>query len=77
MESNSKPGRIQISRSTYERVYDLGFEFEERTIDVKGKGMCTCYLLNERYHDNPLDVRPPFVLPVIDSESQIIGETTQ
>jgi len=29
MESTSLSGRIQISRSTYERVHDLGFEWEE------------------------------------------------
>ncbi|EFC38368.1 predicted protein [Naegleria gruberi] len=75
MESNSKPGRIQISRSTYERVYDLGFEFEERSIDVKGKGVCTCYLMNERYHDNPLDIQVVgnnTVVPPVASENPIM-----
>lgn len=50
MESNSLPGRIQISRSTYERVYDLELEFEERKIEVKGKGLINTYLLKEKYH---------------------------
>ena len=50
MESNSKPGRIQVSRSTYERVHDLGFEFEERSIEVKGKGVMRAYLIHEKHH---------------------------
>ncbi|EFC40344.1 predicted protein [Naegleria gruberi] len=54
IESTSLSGRIQISRSTYERVHDLGFEFEERYIEVKGKGMTTCYLLNDKHHTKPL-----------------------
>ncbi|EFC48304.1 predicted protein [Naegleria gruberi] len=53
MESTSLPGRIQISRSTYGRVYDL-FEFEERLIEVKGKGECQTYLLKEKHHENPI-----------------------
>ncbi|EFC43400.1 hypothetical protein NAEGRDRAFT_68774 [Naegleria gruberi] len=53
MESTSLPGRIQISRSTYGRVYDL-FEFEERMVEVKGKGLSQTYLLKEKHHENPL-----------------------
>ncbi|EFC49186.1 predicted protein [Naegleria gruberi] len=52
MESNSKPGRIQISRSTYERVHDLGFTFEERKIEVKGKGLTQTYLLDAKHHQS-------------------------
>ena len=52
MESTGEPGRIQISRSTYERVYDL-FEFETREVDVKGKGKMETYLLKEKHHQNP------------------------
>ena len=53
MESNSLSGRIQLSRSSYERVYDI-FEFEERKIEVKGKGMTLAYLLKEKHHCNPI-----------------------
>jgi len=49
MESNSENGRIQVSRSTYERVYDMGFEWDERTIDVKGKGSMQAYLLKKKH----------------------------
>ena len=56
MESNSEPGRIQISRSTYERVHDLSYEWEERRIDVKGKGLCQTYLLKPEYHVDPLNI---------------------
>ena len=55
MESTSESGRIQVSRSTYERVYDLGMEFEERRVDVKGKGMCQTYMLKKAHHVNPLE----------------------
>ncbi|KAG2393812.1 hypothetical protein C9374_003576 [Naegleria lovaniensis] len=54
MESTSLAGRIQISRSTYERVYDLGFEFEERSVEVKGKGNCNTYLLKAHHHVSAL-----------------------
>lgn len=53
MESSSLPGRIHCSRSTYERVYDLGYEFEERFVEVKGKGHLQTYLLKEKHHKNP------------------------
>ncbi|EFC42124.1 predicted protein [Naegleria gruberi] len=53
MESTGVPGRIQISRTTYERVYDLGFEFDERQVEVKGKGRMQAYLLNSKHHTNP------------------------
>jgi adenylate cyclase len=49
MESNGTPGRIQITRATYELVKDA-FVCEERgTIPVKGKGeMETWYLIASR-----------------------------
>ncbi len=49
MESNGTPGRIQITRATYELVKDA-FVCEERgTIPVKGKGeMETWYLVASR-----------------------------
>ena len=46
-------GRIQISRSTYERVHDL-YTFEERMVQVKGKGECTTYLIQSTHHENPI-----------------------
>nr|CAG4712123.1 unnamed protein product [Naegleria fowleri] len=52
MESTGIGGRIQISRQTYERVYDL-YEFEPREVEVKGKGLQTTYLLSQKYHQNP------------------------
>ncbi|KAL9657703.1 hypothetical protein ABK040_005056 [Willaertia magna] len=54
MESTSEPGRIQISRSTYERVYDLGYKFEERKINVKGKGLTTTYMLDSKHHSTAI-----------------------
>jgi guanylate cyclase 2F len=45
MESTGIPGRVQISRATYERVHDV-FEFQERNeVEVKGKGLMTTYVL--------------------------------
>ncbi|KAF0977991.1 hypothetical protein FDP41_003313 [Naegleria fowleri] len=51
MESTSLSGRIQISRSTYERVHDLDLQFEERNIEVKGKGVMQSYLLSDKAHE--------------------------
>ena len=48
MESNSLPGRVQISRSTYERVYN-DFECEERgEMEIKGKGAMLTYLVVDK-----------------------------
>ena len=46
MESSGLPGRIQLAASTRERP-DHALECEERTIDVKGLGSMTTYLLAE------------------------------
>ncbi|EFC43238.1 predicted protein [Naegleria gruberi] len=50
MESTSLPGRIQISRSTYERVHDL-YDYEPREVEVKGKGLMMTYLLKQKFND--------------------------
>ena len=45
MESHGTPGRVQVTRSTYERLRDT-HDFESRgLIDVKGKGTIETYLL--------------------------------
>lgn len=44
MESSSLPGRIQLAASTRERL-DEALACEERTVDVKGLGPMTTYLL--------------------------------
>jgi len=50
MESTGVPGRIQISRETYSRVFDL-FEFEERSVEAKGKGKLQTYVsIDEVYY---------------------------
>jgi len=47
MESTGVPGRMQISQSTYELVCDkLGFSWEPRKVQVKGKGFMVSYLLS-------------------------------
>jgi len=47
MESQGLPGRIQVTQQYYERVLDK-YQFEKRgTIQVKGKGEMTAYLLGE------------------------------
>ena len=59
MGSTGVPGRIQISRTCYERVHDLGLEFEEREeVYVKGKGAMKTYLLKDKHHVNPV---PPHI----------------
>lgn len=48
MESQGIPGKIQVSDSTYKLLQD-GYLLEKRgTIDVKGKGEMTVYLLIDR-----------------------------
>jgi len=44
MQSSGVPGRIQIAPLTWETLRDT-FAFEERTVDVKGMGLMTTYLL--------------------------------
>lgn len=45
MESSGKPGQIQVTRETYEKLKDL-FSFENRgVIQVKGKGEMETFLL--------------------------------
>jgi class 3 adenylate cyclase len=46
MESSGPPSRIHLAASIRERL-DHGLECEERTIDVKGLGSMTTYLLAE------------------------------
>eukprot|EP00761_Pharyngomonas_kirbyi_P014762 gb/GECH01014792.1/.p1 GENE.gb/GECH01014792.1/~~gb/GECH01014792.1/.p1 ORF type:complete len:1744 (+),score=313.24 gb/GECH01014792.1/:1-5232(+) len=46
MESTGCPGSVQISRSTYELTYS-SFRFEERQVEVKGKGTMTTYICKE------------------------------
>jgi len=53
MESHGKPGRIQISRATYDLLADE-FECEPRgTIAVKGKGAVEVWYLIRRRGDRP------------------------
>jgi len=48
MESTGIAGKIQCSRTTYERVFDA-FEFEERQdVIIKGKGNMTTYILKNK-----------------------------
>ena len=44
MESSGVPGRVQVATSTRDLVGDAE-AFEERTVDVKGLGALTTYLL--------------------------------
>ena len=44
MQSTGVSGRIQVSLATMQRTSD-GFQYEERTVDVKGLGPLTTYLL--------------------------------
>ena len=59
MESHGAPGRIQITRPTYELLADE-FECEPRgTIFVKGKGEIeTWYLVGPAVSDEPPPTRP-------------------
>ena len=53
LESHGVPGRIQVSRSTYERLRDR-YTFEPRgEVELKGKGPVETWLLVERGAANP------------------------
>ena len=46
MESHALPGTIQVTERAYERLRHR-YELRERgAIEVKGKGLMTCYLLS-------------------------------
>ncbi|XP_059150487.1 guanylate cyclase soluble subunit beta-2-like [Physella acuta] len=46
MESNSVPGRIHVSQTTFEALRDHGFLFRSRgDVNIKGKGVMTTYFL--------------------------------
>ncbi len=69
MESHGTPGRIQITRATYELISDE-FECEPRgTVSVKGKGeMETWYLIGRRSNVVPGPARhAPVAEPVAES----------
>ena len=54
MESTGIPGRIQVSRSTYELLHDK-MKFEERVdVEVKGVGVVNTYLLAPEEVSAPL-----------------------
>ena len=59
MESTGVPGRIQISRASYERLHDFSdFRFEQRdNVFAKGVGNVVTYLLNDdSINENAFDV---------------------
>jgi guanylate cyclase len=59
MESHGQPGRIQITRATYE-LLAAEFECEPRgTIEVKGKGAVEVWYLIRRGGDGPSATRAP------------------
>ncbi|KAG2379273.1 hypothetical protein C9374_007412 [Naegleria lovaniensis] len=77
MESTSKPGRIQISRSSYERVYDLGFSFEERKLEVKGKGLTQTYMLNAKHHESAVLTNEEMLELIEHQETSNAGSTSK
>lgn len=69
MESTGIPGRIQVTRQTYERVYDL-FEFDERKgVEVKGKGTLTTYVLKAHHHTSPIPSEEEVLLSAREKEN--------
>ena len=50
MESSGVPGRIQVAASTRDLAGDA-FAFEERTLDIKGLGQTTAYVVSARSFD--------------------------
>jgi guanylate cyclase len=79
MESHGAPGRIQITRTTYELLADE-FEFESRgTIAVKGKGEVEAWYLLRPRGDRPSAVddegREPAGPSAFSGAKEVIGES--
>ncbi|KAL0479114.1 hypothetical protein AKO1_007975 [Acrasis kona] len=52
MESTGIPGKVQMTRSTYERVYDVFKNIHERLdVEVKGKGSMITYILEPTFEE--------------------------
>ena len=52
MESTGKKGRIQVTETFYQRVSG-SYDFEQSSVEAKGKGVMKTYLLGEKYYQNP------------------------
>ena len=78
MESHAPPGTIQVTERTYERLRE-GYELALRgTIEVKGKGQMTTYVLlgrREIQAPAPPDVTPG-VTPPADADNHTFSATT-
>jgi class 3 adenylate cyclase len=78
MESHAQPGTIQVTERTYERLRE-GYELAPRgTIEVKGKGQMTMYLLlggREIQAAARPDVAPG-VTPPTDADNHTFAATT-
>ena len=78
MESHAQPGTIQVTERTYERLRE-GYELAARgTVEVKGKGQMTTYLLIGRR-----EIQAPAgpdvargVTPPADTEDHTFAATT-
>lgn len=47
MESNGEPMHITLSESSFQLVQD-NYNFERREVNLKGKGMCSAFVLVSR-----------------------------
>jgi len=79
MESTCKPGRIQVSRSTWDRLSRDTFTLEDRgEIPVKGKGTMNTAFLNGYSGQDPDDpFQEPRDVEVIWGEKQNMSEETE
>ena len=78
MESHAQPGTIQVTERTYERLREHYELVPRGTVEVKGKGQMTTYLLlGRREIQDPAgpDVAPD-VTPPADAEDHTFAATT-
>ncbi len=54
MESNSEPGRVNISRTTFEIIKNDFTCTYRGKIEVKNKGEMDMYFVEKKIHDNRL-----------------------
>ena len=63
MESTGKKGRIQVTETFYQRVSG-SYDFEQSSVEAKGKGVMKTYLLGEKYYQNPSLSSPPHEISI-------------
>lgn len=63
MMSSAEFGSIQLSDSTYHLVRDRGYRVEEKTVQVKGLGAMSTFIVLDRVTGLSIDISPFLAKP--------------